>query len=82
MWSIIDVFKFLASFSVFSTTLDNFSNVATSLALLYQVSFATSNKMLADSSRSWMMFVTFPFSFKPFKNFNQKSKVFTTKSSH
>jgi len=81
MWSIIDVFKFLASYSVFSTTLDNFSNVATSLALLYQVSFATSN-LLADSSRSWMMFVNFPFSFKPFTNFNQESKAFSTKSSH
>jgi len=62
----MDVLKSLVSFLVFSTTLDNFSNVATFLALLYEVSSATSNKMLADSSRSWMMFSTFPFSFKPF----------------
>ena len=58
-WSITDVFKFLASSSVFSTTLDNFSSIATFLTLLYEVSFATSNKMLADSSRYWMMFVPF-----------------------
>ena len=75
-WSIIDVFKFLASSSVFSTTLENFSSIATFLALLYEVSIATSNKILAESLRNWMMFVTFPFSFKPFKNFSQISKIF------
>ena len=61
-WSMIDVFKFLANSSVFSTTFDNFSNIARFLALLYEVSFATSNKILVDSLRSWMMFATFPFS--------------------
>ena len=75
-WSIIDVFKFLANSSVFSTTFDNFSSIATFLALLYEVSFATSINILADSSRSWMMFVTFLFSFKPFKNFSQTNKTF------
>jgi len=78
-WYIIDVFNFLESSSVFSTTFDNFSSVATFLALLYEVSFATSNKILADSSRSWMMFVTFPFILKPFKNFSQISKTFQPK---
>jgi len=81
-WSIIDVFKFLASSSVFSTTIDSFSSVATFFALLYQVSFATSNKVLADSSRSWMVLVTFPCSFKAFKNFSQISKTLSTKSCH
>ena len=55
----VDVFKFLASISVFSTTLDTFSSIALFLTLLYEVSFATSNKMLADSSGYWVMFVPF-----------------------
>jgi len=38
----------LESVSVFSTTLDNFSKITMFLALVYEVSFATSNKMLAD----------------------------------
>ena len=61
-WSITDVFKFLARSSVFSTTFDNFSNTVRFFALLYEVSFATSNKNLVDSLRSWMIFATFPFS--------------------
>jgi len=61
-WSITDVFKFLASSSVFSTAFDNFSNIARFFALLYEVSYGTSNKILVDSLRSWMMFATFPFS--------------------
>jgi len=68
-WS-IDAFKFLASSSVFSITHDNFSNKATFVALLHEIGFATSNKMLADSFRSWMMFVTFPFSFKSCTTFS------------
>ena len=47
-WFVIDFFKFLKSVSVFSTTLGNFSKIAMFLALVCEVSFATSNKMLAD----------------------------------
>ena len=78
-WS-IDAFEFLASSSIVSTTLDNFSSKATFVALLHEIGFATSNKMLVDSFRSWMIFVTFPFSFKPRTTFSQISNTFSTKS--
>ena len=34
------------------------------IAILQDASFVTSNKMLADSLRNWVMFVTFPCSFR------------------
>ena len=85
-WFITDVFKFLASSSVFSTTLDNFSRIVTYLTLIYEATFATSNKTLADSSRHWMLFVPFLLAldlrYSTFPKFRHMGKTFSNKSCH
>jgi len=53
----IDVFKLPAGSSVFNNTWQLIKLINVSHALLYDTSFATSNKMLANSSRNRLMFV-------------------------